>query len=115
MKKLAIAAITTLFLCAVGSVAQNKESFTGEITDSQCALLGGHEKMIEKGEDSVQCTRRCVQIGGKYALYDAASKKAYQMDDQKKAEAFAGRKVTVLGSYNGATKTIRVAEIKPAS
>ncbi len=38
---------------------------------------------------------------------DAATKTAYQLDDPKKAAAFAGAKVTVTGTLNAATKTIR--------
>ena len=37
------------------------------------------------------------------------------LDDQKKAEAFAGAKVIVTGTNDAATKTIRIATIKPAS
>lgn len=90
-------------------------TFTGEIMDSQCALLGGHDKMIQKGETAKECTMRCVGLGGKYALFDTTAKKGYQLDDQKKAAKFAGAKVTVTGTLDEATKTIHVTAIKPAS
>ena len=115
MRRLVTGVTAAVLLLAVGNAAQKKETFAGEIMDSQCALLGGHEKMILKGEDLTQCTHRCVQIGGKYALFDAAAKKAYQLDDQKKAQAFAGKKVQITGAYSAGTKTIKVADIKPVS
>jgi len=116
MKKLATGITAALLLLVTGYAAPKNETFAGEIMDSQCAILGGHGKMIKKGEDLVACTVRCVQIlGGKYALFDGATKKAYQLDDQKKAETFAGVKVKVTGTYNAATKTIKVITIKPAS
>jgi type 1 fimbria pilin len=97
------------------SFAAPAGTFTGEIMDSQCALLGGHDKMIQKGESPKECTVRCVSLGGKYALFDPTAKKGYQLDDQTKAAKFAGAKVTVTGTYDEATKTIHVTSIKPAS
>ena len=36
-----------------------------------------------------ECTQKCVQLGGKYVLFDPATKAAYQLDNQEKAAAFA--------------------------
>ncbi len=110
-----LTAALLLLVLAAGYAAPEEETFTGEIMDSQCVILRGHELMIFKGEDLVQCTHRCVQIGGKYALFDAAAKKGYQLDDQKKAQGFAGAKVEVTGTYDASTKMIKVADIRPAS
>lgn len=119
MRKLAIISSAALFCLAVGLAvslsAQRSATFTGEIVDSPCALLGAHEKMALKGENNKDCTIRCVKLGGKYALLDAANKTWYQLDDQKKAEAFAGAKVTVTGTADATTKTLKVATIKAAS
>ena len=115
MKRLGIGLVATLVFLSLTFAAQKDETYSGEIMDSQCALLGGHEKMILKGEDLKTCTVRCVGIGGKYALFDTAKRMRYQLDDQKKAEQFAGMKVTVTGTYNAATRTIRVTDIKAAS
>jgi hypothetical protein len=119
MKKTAIISSATL-LCLAASLAvslsaQRSATFTGEIVDSPCAILGAHEKMALKGENDKDCTIRCVKMGGKYALLDAANKTWYQLDDQKKAEAFAGAKVTITGTADAATKTIRIATIKAAT
>jgi len=110
---IASASLLTAFL-AVRVSAQSK-TFTGEIMDQQCAFLGGHSAMQNKGESAKDCTNRCVSIGGKYVLYDASSKTAYQLDDQRKPQAFAGTKVEVTGSLDSSTKTIHVANIKAAS
>ena len=73
---------------------QNKSApgkvFTGEIMDSQCAGMSGHEMMMkdENPKDAKDCTIKCVQDGGKYALYDAKTKSAYSLDDQSKAKEF---------------------------
>ena len=69
----------------------------------------------EQGESAKDCTNRCVNMGGRYTLFDPATKTAYQLDDPKKAATFAGAKVAVTGTLNAATKTIHVASIKAAS
>ena len=119
MKRLAIIGSAALFCLALGLAAnlsaQRAGTFTGEIVDSPCAILGAHEKMALQGENDKDCTIRCVKMGGKYALLDAANKTWYQLDDQKKAEAFAGAKVTITGTADAATKTIKIATIRAAS
>jgi hypothetical protein len=119
MRKLAIVSSAAIFCClvvglAVSLSAQKAATFTGEVMDSPCALLGGHDKMAQKGESAKDCTLRCVMGGGKFALMDAANKTWYQLDDQKKAQPFAGAKVIVTGTADAATKTIKVATIKAA-
>ncbi len=110
MKNLAICA--GCLLASLSIFAQGPQTFKGEIMDSQCAALSGHQIMAQKGESDKDCTNRCVKMGGQYTLFDAATKTAYQLDDQKKTAAFAGAKVTVTGTLDKATKTIHVASIK---
>ena len=113
MKKLAISA--GCLLASLSIFAQGPQTYKGEIIDSQCAALGGHQIMEQKGESPKDCTTRCVNMGGKYTLFDPATKTAYQLDDQKKSAAFAGAKVSVTGTLNPATKTIHVTNIKAGS
>lgn len=113
MKRLAICA--GCLLASLSIFAQAPQTFKGEIMDSQCAALGGHQVMAQKGESAKDCTNRCVSMGGRYTLFDAATRSAYQLDDAKKAAAFAGAKVTVTGTLNPTTKTIKVASIKAGS
>ena len=113
MKNLAIC--VGCLLASLSVFAQTPQTFKGEILDSQCAALGGHQIMEQKNESAKDCTNRCVNMGGKYTLFDPATKTAYQLDDQKKPAAFAGAKVTVTGTLNSSTKTIHVASIKAGS
>jgi hypothetical protein len=115
MKKFMIASLASASLLAVSLAAQKPQMFAGEIMDQQCALLGGHSLMQQKGESIKDCTNRCVSIGGKYVLFDAGTKTVYMLDDQTKPKAFAGEKVQVTGSFDSSTKTIHVASIKSAS
>ena len=97
------------------SAAPKVETVTGEIMDSQCAALGGHDKMIHEGQTEKECTNACVAIGGKYALYVEAEKKAYQLSNQLLPKKFAGTKVKVTGDVDTTTNTIKETAIVPAS
>jgi Protein of unknown function (DUF5818) len=116
MKKL-IMSITACMLLVPGFAAAKDETFSGEIMDSQCAKGGGHEAMFKKmgTTDPKACTEACVKMGGKYVLFNGASKAFYQLDDQTKPQPFAGQKVEVTGTLDKATKTIHVTDIKAAS
>ncbi len=124
MKKLVITIAVCALLLPALAVAKDK-TFTGEIMDSQCAKDGSHAMMLKKegmGDKDPNdpmakkmCTLNCVKMGGKYVLFDAASKTAYQLDDQTKPEQFAGQNVKITGTLDKATKTIHVTDIKAAS
>jgi len=116
MKKL-IMSIGACMLLASGFATANDTTFSGEIMDGACAKGGGHESMFKKmgTNDPKVCTEACVKMGGKYVLFNGASKAFYQLDDQKKPQPFAGQKVQVTGTLDKATKTIHVTDIKAAS
>jgi Protein of unknown function (DUF5818) len=116
MKRI-IMSIAACVLLVPGLAAAKEQTFKGEIMDSQCAKGGGHESMFKKmgTNDAKACTEACVKMGGKYVLFNGASKPVYQLDDQAKPKAFAGQKVEVTGDLDKATKTIHVADIKAAS
>jgi len=96
--------------------ATGGHTFTGEIMDSMCAGMGGHEQMLQGGKikNAKECTLECAKMGAKYVLYNPATKTTYELDDQKKPEQFAAQKVTVTGSLDAATNTIHVESIAPA-
>jgi hypothetical protein len=101
-----------LALSAAAAFAADK-TFTGEIMDSQCADMASHDNMMkgENAHNAKECTIACVKKGGTYALYVAEAKQAYKLDNQKKAAAFAGQKVTVTGSVDASGDSIKVASI----
>ncbi len=103
-KKIAIGiAAAALLFAAPGT-------FTGVITDSECAK--GDHKAMNMGPD-VKCVTECVKgMGAKYVLYDG--NEAYTLSDQKNAEKFAAKKVTVKGTLDATAKSIQVDSIKAA-
>ena len=97
--------------------ASSANSFKGEIMDSMCAGMGGHEQMLQSGrvKNARECTLECVKMGATYVLYNPATKSAYELDNQKEPEQFAGEKVTVHGTLDTATNTIHVESITAAA
>ena len=107
MKKLVLLFVATLALTGMAFAAQKSATYSGEIMDSHCAMMGDHG-----GKDAKTCTMGCVKGGAKFVLYDASKKAVYQLDDQMKPQAFAGQKVKVTGTLDQATKTIHVTDVQ---
>src|SRR6478609_336744 len=101
-----LAAIATL------SAAPATQTFTGTISDDMCALAG-HASM-RMGPTDAECARACVAThGASYVL--VVGKNVYVLSDQKMPDRFAGQKVTVVGTLDQKTKTIRVESITASS
>lgn len=97
-----------VLLTATALQAQTSRTFTGVITDSECAD-GNHSRM-RMGDTDPECVKACVEFhDGTYMLFDG--KTAYKLSDQKASAAFAARKVTVTGTLDEKTKTIAVQSI----
>ena len=102
--------IVGLLAVAGLSAAQGTQTFTGTITDDMCAN-GGHAQM-RMGPTDAECVRACiVSHGAMYVLLDG--KDVYTLSDQQTPEKFAAQKVTVVGTLDAKTKTIRVQSIAP--
>jgi len=67
-------------------------------------------KIPSMGRDKATCTKQCAAMGFKYVLYDEASKKLYNLDDQARAGTFAGRRVQIAGTVEG--NNIKVRDIE---
>ena len=91
-------------------------SFAGELMDNECGMQQAHDAMEKKEgfKSAKECTLGCVSAGGTFVLYAIANKTVYQLDGQEKPKPFAGQKVTIIGTYNGDTKTIHVQSIQAA-
>jgi hypothetical protein len=101
----------TLLAVAVLAAAPGKQKFTGTITDSMCS--DGDHSHMKMGPTDAECTNACASIhGATYVLYDG--KQVYTLSDQKTPEKFAGKRVTVTGTFDAKTKTIQVDSIASA-
>jgi hypothetical protein len=97
-----------LFLAVAVSAAQEKQTFTGVITDDMCPL-GSHSRM-QMGPTDAECARACITAhGASWVLYDGKS--AYVLSDQKTPDRFAAQKVRVIGTLDAKSKIIKVESI----
>lgn len=90
--------------------SSGQTTFTGVITDTMCGTK--HHMGITP---DAKCVRECVKMDPKkwkYAL--AAGDKLYVLSDQQTPEKFAAQKVTVTGTLNEKTNTLKVDRIEAA-
>jgi hypothetical protein len=116
MKRNLLSMIGLLTYLSGGFAAPKPTVYTGEITDSQCAQLGSHDKMMESNhtKNAEDCTFACVKRGATFVLFDPTTKTVYHLDNQKKSKDFAGLRVLVTGTLDNATMTIQVKRIDTA-
>ena len=60
-------------------------------------------------------TGMIMKTGDQFVFSDDATKSAYQLDDQKTASKFDGKRVKVTGTLNASNNTIRVQSIQAAA
>ena len=106
-----------LLAAASLSAAQCKQTFTGTmtfagtITDNMCAMAD-HSQM-QMGPTDAECVTACRYAhSATYVLYNGTN--VYELSDQKTPEKFAAKKVTVTGTLDAKTKTIKVDSITAA-
>jgi hypothetical protein len=100
--------------------AKDAVSLRGSVMDSQCAFnvhsdAHSHEWMTKRGvqgaNDEESCTQHCVKdMGGSYVL--VVKKDIYKLDDQIKAEQFAGKKVKINGSLDASSHTLHIFDME---
>lgn len=100
---------------ALATEAAAKSSvYLATITDTECGP--SHARMLATGtmgSTDEECTRACIRKGATYGAVVSVGKKKrfYQLDDQEKPAAFAGRKVRITGRIEG--DTLFVDRIEP--
>lgn len=84
-------------------------SWTGFVTDSHCGKRGAVK------EHTADCVEKCVKGGDKAQIMNEADGKAYNIDGWDKVKGLMGGKVTVKGSLDEKTATIKVASAEKAA
>jgi hypothetical protein len=103
--------LLSLLVVASLSAGQSPQTFTGVITDSECAT-GDHSRM-RMGSNDAECARACVSAhGASFVLY--TGKEVYALTDQQTPDKFAGQKVRITGTLDAKTQTIQVKSITAA-
>lgn len=108
-KTFALLAVLVLFVGFSGLALADDGSWTGYISDSSCA------KNFEKSsaENHAACAKACVSKGGQWAL---SMKDGMVILDISKdtAEKNLGHMVTVKGTLDMASNTVKVASVDAA-
>src|SRR5437762_165041 len=108
MRRLLACVLACVLGVALLSAAPSTQTFTGVITDDNCA--NGNHSHMRMGDTDAECAVACNSAhGSPYILFDG--KNAYTLSDQRTPEKFAGKKVTVVGTLDAKTKTITVTSI----
>jgi len=105
VKGLKTSLVSLLLACCFGVVEAGQaqsQTFSGEIMDDLCAKDKSHQGMMDQmksmSNDPVTCTKKCVELGAHYVLYDHKKDVVYKIDNQEKAEPFAGKQVRISGT-----------------
>src|SRR5438034_9665316 len=104
--------LVVLSAVALANAASTRTVFSGEISDSQCAmnvhsLSRSHQEMIKRktlGTDAASCARACVRRGGEWVL--RTGEVVYRLQNQDGVDEFAGLEVKVTGNLDPATNSI---------
>ena len=113
--------IVLLVFAVLGTELSHAATFHGEIGDSSCALnvhslSRSHKEMLKSrsfGPDAVSCARHCVvQFASSYVLVE--KKNVYRLDNQEKAEKWAGQTVIVTGELDVKRNLITIGSIQLA-
>ena len=98
------ALILGVFLTAALAAAEGQQTFTGVVTDDECA--NGDHSQMRMGSSDAECTVACIfSHGAMYVLYDG--NEAYIVSDQQAVEEFAGRRVRVTGRLDARPEPFR--------
>lgn len=104
-------ALPALPLIVLMSAAQDTRTFTGTISDDMCGR-GDHSQM-RMGPTDAECARACIEShGASYVLFDGTT--VYALAGSQKLDAFAGRRVHIVGVLDAMTLTITMNSIAPA-
>jgi hypothetical protein len=106
---LSLAALAVVFALPALSAEGKAGAWTGFITDSHCAKRGAAK------EHTADCVEKCVKGGDKAQILNDADGKAYNIDGWDKVKGLMGGKVTVKGSLDEKTATIKVASATKAA
>src|SRR5260221_10395899 len=105
---LSLAALAVVFALPALSDEGKAGTWTGFVTDSHCGKRGAAK------EHTADCVEKCVKGGEKAQIMNEADGQAYNLDGWDKVKGLMGGKVTVNGSLDAKTATIKGASAKKA-
>jgi len=112
MKKKAIIVATLGLLFGTGVLGAIPKEKLSTVSEGQTVAIQGQSSQQEQ---AATFTGTIAKNGERFVLKDEAGKTWYDLDDQKSAGKFAGKRVRVTGTLDASNNTIRVQSIEEAS
>jgi hypothetical protein len=100
MRKLSGLVAAFVFAALPALAAQGQ--WTGFITDTHCGSKGASK------DHSADCVEKCMKGGSKAQIMNDADGKIYDLDSFDKVKSLVGKKVTVKGTLDEKSNTIKV-------
>jgi len=118
MRRFILECAVVLSITAATTLAQNAQTFHGEISDSQCALnvhslTRSHQEMLKSksmGGTANTCAVYCIEHLGGYLVL-SAGKNVYRLDRADLVHGFEGQRVIVTGVLDSRLNQIHVLKI----
>src|ERR1700747_1126892 len=119
MRRFILDCAVVLFITTAATLAQNTQTFHGDVSDSQCALnvhslTRSHQEMLKsKSMGGTSNTRAvyCIEhLGGSLVL--SAGKEVYRLDRPDLVHGFEGQKVKITGTLDPKVNQIHVMKIE---
>ena len=111
----AVSLLTTRAITSTQPASGSAQELTGEVMDTLCAHYKGHQYMMQQmksmGTDKTTCIQKCLQLGGKLALFSSGGGTVYVITNPERAEPFESRIVQVSGTVK--KDKVTILEIKP--
>jgi uncharacterized protein YdeI (BOF family) len=97
------AAVIAVALCSLPVLALSQETPTADQS----------QDTMQKQDNQQTFVGRIAKDGDIYVLKDETSNVTYKLDDQDKAKENEGKTVTINGSLDSSTNTIRMSTLQP--
>ena len=118
MKRFIFESAIAFFVLAAATLAQNPQTFHGEVSDSQCALnvhslTRSHQEMLKSksmGGTANTCAVYCIEHLGGYLVL-SVGKNVYRLDRADLVHGFEGHRVVVMGILDSKLNQIHVLKI----
>lgn len=94
--------LVSVLISAVLAVPALAGEWTGYITDTHCGKNGATK------DHTAACVMKCMKGGSKAQIWNESDDKIYDLDSFDKVKTLVGSKVTVKGTLDEASNTIKV-------
>lgn len=112
MKRIVLSVATMALATGAVALGERPKATQSSVPHSQIIVM---QDQSQAAPELKTFTGTIAKSGEQFVLREDGSKTAYQLDDQKSAGKFAGKRVRVTGVLDASNNTIRVQSIEEAN